>query len=133
MVTRQCATGCCQCVVRAARSEPTFATPCSSVAAAITTVGTVFAEPMLVAMQTPAALMADATAFLRVTFWAAPITMAFNYLAAIIRALGAARDHVTRYRLKITLRQRVAVIHRMGQVVDDLDGDRSWRRVCLSV
>ncbi|RXW32780.1 MATE family efflux transporter [Propioniciclava flava] len=61
------------------------------IAAAITTVGTVFAEPMLVAMQTPAALMADATAFLRVTFWAAPITMAFNYLAAVIRALGDSR------------------------------------------
>ena len=58
------------------------------IAVAITAIGTLLAEAMLVAMQTPPELMADATAFLRITFWAAPITMAFNYLAAVIRALG---------------------------------------------
>lgn len=58
------------------------------IAAAITVLGTLFARPMLALMQTPAELMDDATAFLSVTFLTAAVTMAFNYLVAVIRALG---------------------------------------------
>ena len=72
------------------------------IAVAITAIGTLLAEAMLVAMQTPPELMADATAFLRITFWAAPITMAFNYLAVV-------RCSILQ---RLELQQQIIVTHR---------------------
>ncbi len=46
---------------------------------------------MLTALATPPELLDDATTFAAVTFAATGITVAFNYLAGIIRALGDAR------------------------------------------
>lgn len=55
---------------------------------AVMVIGTLAADPLLTMMRTPAVLMTDARSFLIASFWAAPITMAFNYVTAAIRALG---------------------------------------------
>lgn len=61
------------------------------VAVVLTAVGTLGARPVLQLLQTPDELLADATTFLTITCWGAPVCMAFNYLAAVIRALGDSR------------------------------------------
>ncbi|MFT3889097.1 MAG: MATE family efflux transporter [Arachnia sp.] len=61
------------------------------IALAVTAAGTLLAEPLLTLMRTPPELMADATTFLVASFWATPATMAFNYVTAVIRALGDSR------------------------------------------
>ena len=61
------------------------------IAAVVTVAGTLLAEPLLTLMRTPPELMADATIFLLASFWATPATMAFNYVTAVIRALGDSR------------------------------------------
>lgn len=63
----------------------------AAVAVGLTTVGTLCARPLLELLNTPAALLADATTFLTITSWGAPVCMAFNFLAAVIRALGDSR------------------------------------------
>lgn len=63
----------------------------AAVAVAVTAAGTLFAEPLLTLMRIPPELMADATSFLVASFWAAPATMAFNYVTAAVRALGDSR------------------------------------------
>ncbi|MDF1489097.1 MATE family efflux transporter [Tessaracoccus caeni] len=62
-----------------------------AIAAVVTVAGTLLAEPLLTLMRTPPELMADATIFLLASFWATPATMAFNYVTAVIRALGDSR------------------------------------------
>ncbi|GAA1642746.1 MATE family efflux transporter [Microbacterium flavum] len=63
--------------------------------AATTVVLTVFAPMLsgaaLTLLQTPPELMADATVFAQISFLGAGAIMAFNYLAAIIRAIGDSR------------------------------------------
>ncbi|MDP3950152.1 MATE family efflux transporter [Microbacterium sp.] len=54
----------------------------------ITIGGPMLAEPVLVLMQTPPELLAEATLFTQVSFLGAGATMFFNYLSAIIRAIG---------------------------------------------
>ncbi|MFD5214197.1 MATE family efflux transporter [Microbacterium sp. NPDC058345] len=54
----------------------------------LTIVGPVIAAPFLALLQTPPELMAEATAFTQVTFIGGSTIMFFNYLAAIIRAIG---------------------------------------------
>lgn len=49
------------------------------------------ARPVLMLLQTPAELLDDATIFTQVSFLGAGATMFFNYLAAIIRAIGDSR------------------------------------------
>ena len=58
------------------------------ISAVIVLIGVRYTRTMLTWMQTPDVLMEDAATFLMISFVAAPVTMAFNYLAAIIRALG---------------------------------------------
>lgn len=53
--------------------------------------GVLLAEPLLEVMRTPDVLMADAKTFLVASFLAAPVTMAFNFVTAAIRALGDSR------------------------------------------
>lgn len=60
----------------------------AAISGVIVLIGLRFTRTMLTWMQTPEVLMEDATTFLTISFVAAPVTMAFNYLAAIIRALG---------------------------------------------
>ncbi|MFT4110637.1 MATE family efflux transporter [Propionicimonas sp.] len=62
-----------------------------AVAAAIVAIGTIGAHPLLVLMGTPPELLGDATTFLTVLFSGAAATVAFNFLSAIIRALGDSR------------------------------------------
>ena len=50
--------------------------------------GPLLAEPVLVLMQTPPELLAEATLFTQVSFLGGGATMFFNYLSAIIRAIG---------------------------------------------
>ncbi|MGC5166675.1 MATE family efflux transporter [Luteimicrobium sp. DT211] len=58
----------------------------------VITVGAVaLARPALEALRTPADLLDDATTFATVSFAGAAATMFFNYLAAIIRAIGDSR------------------------------------------
>ncbi|GAA1985811.1 MATE family efflux transporter [Isoptericola halotolerans] len=57
----------------------------------ITVVGVVTARPLLELLETPPELVDDAVAYLEVTFWGASAMVAFNYLSAIIRALGDSR------------------------------------------
>lgn len=57
----------------------------------ITIIGTLGASTLLAWLGTPSALMAQSTTFLVVLFAGAPATVAFNYLSAVIRALGDSR------------------------------------------
>src|SRR5699024_3166477 len=53
--------------------------------------GALAAGPMLSVLRTPAELLPEATLFARVSFLGAGAVMFFNYLAAIIRAIGDSR------------------------------------------
>ncbi|MFT4213336.1 MAG: MATE family efflux transporter [Microbacterium sp.] len=57
----------------------------------LTVAAPLLARPALVLLQTPPELLDDATLFAQVSFLGAGATMAFNYLAAIIRAIGDSR------------------------------------------
>lgn len=62
-----------------------------AIAVAISAVGLACGPALLRLLDTPPELMADASTFLRVTFLGAGVTVAFNFLAATIRALGDSR------------------------------------------
>ncbi|WP_114854368.1 MATE family efflux transporter [Brachybacterium sp. YJGR34] len=53
--------------------------------------GALAAGPMLSVLRTPAELLPEATTFARISFLGAGTVMFFNYLAAIIRAIGDSR------------------------------------------
>lgn len=57
----------------------------------LTVVAPLVAEPALVLLQTPPELLADATVFAQISFLGASTMMFFNYLSAIIRAIGDSR------------------------------------------
>ena len=57
----------------------------------LTVVAPLIAAPTLALLQTPPELMAEATIFTQISFIGASATMFFNYLAAIIRAIGDSR------------------------------------------
>ncbi|KJL42600.1 putative MATE family efflux protein [Microbacterium terrae] len=59
--------------------------------AALTIGGPLLAEPALTLMQTPAELMDDAVVFAQVSLIGASTMLFFNYLAAVIRAIGDSR------------------------------------------
>jgi putative MATE family efflux protein len=63
----------------------------TGIAVTIVLVGTLGSRTLLVWMGTPAELMDAATTFLTVLFSGAVATVAFNYLSAVIRALGDSR------------------------------------------
>ena len=61
----------------------------SAITSVILTVGApLLAGPVLALLQTPAELMPEATTFTQISFLGASATMFFNYLSAIIRAIG---------------------------------------------
>lgn len=57
----------------------------------ISVAGPLTAEPILVLLQTPPELLAEATIFTQISFLGGAATMFFNFLAAIIRAIGDSR------------------------------------------
>jgi putative MATE family efflux protein len=57
----------------------------------LTVVAPLIAGPILALLQTPPELMAEATTFTQISFLGAGATMFFNYLSAIIRAIGDSR------------------------------------------
>ncbi len=57
----------------------------------LTIVAPLVSEPALRLMQTPPELLAEATVFTQISFLGASAMMAFNYLAAIVRAIGDSR------------------------------------------
>lgn len=57
----------------------------------LTIAGNVFVVPALQLLQTPPELIAQAAMFARVTFCGVTVLMFFNFLAAIIRAIGDSR------------------------------------------
>ncbi|MBT2474787.1 MATE family efflux transporter [Microbacterium sp. ISL-103] len=57
----------------------------------LTIVAPLIAAPTLALLQTPPELMAEATIFTQISFIGASATMFFNYLSAIIRAIGDSR------------------------------------------
>ena len=63
----------------------------AGIAVAIIAIGTLGSHVLLTLMGTPPELMADASIFLVVLFSGAAATVAFNFLSAIIRALGDSR------------------------------------------
>jgi putative MATE family efflux protein len=76
----------------AVRRSVASGTILTGITTVILTVGAPFlAEPALRLMQTPDELMADATVFAQISFLGAGAMMFFNYLAAIIRAIGDSR------------------------------------------
>src|SRR5690606_12455389 len=75
--------------VRRSVATGTFLSAAASIL--ITIGGPLLAEPVLVLMQTPPELLAEATLFTQVSFLGGGATMFFNYLSAIIRAIGASR------------------------------------------
>ncbi|MGW8482590.1 MATE family efflux transporter [Microbacterium sp. NPDC055903] len=77
---------------RAVRRSVAVGTLLTAAMSVVLTVGApLLAEPALALMQTPAELMDDAVVFAQVSFLGAAATMFFNYLAAIIRAIGDSR------------------------------------------
>lgn len=73
----------------AVRRSVTTGTLLTAIASILITIaGPLLAEPVLVLMQTPPELLAEATLFTQVSFLGGGATMFFNYLAAIIRAIG---------------------------------------------
>ena len=64
---------------------------------------------LLVAMQTPPELLSDATTFIAVTFMGTGATVAFNFLAASIRALGDSRTPLLFLALACTLNVALSV------------------------
>ena len=64
----------------------------TGIASVILTIGApLIAEPTLMLLRTPPELLAEATTFTQVSFIGAGATMFFNFLAAIIRAIGDSR------------------------------------------
>jgi putative MATE family efflux protein len=57
----------------------------------LTVVAPLIAAPILALLQTPPELMPEATVFTQISFLGAGATMFFNYLSAIIRAIGDSR------------------------------------------
>ncbi|WP_311266689.1 MATE family efflux transporter, partial [Xanthomonas sp. WCS2017Noco2-62] len=57
----------------------------------LTVVAPLIAQPVLELLQTPTELMPEATVFTQISFIGASATMFFNYLSAIIRAIGDSR------------------------------------------
>jgi len=57
----------------------------------LTAVAPLISAPVLQLLQTPEELMAEATVFTQISFLGAGATMFFNYLSAIIRAIGDSR------------------------------------------
>ncbi|WP_336630345.1 MULTISPECIES: MATE family efflux transporter [unclassified Microbacterium] len=57
----------------------------------LTVVAPLLSEPALVLLQTPPQLLAQATVFAQISFLGAGAIMGFNYLSAIIRAIGDSR------------------------------------------
>lgn len=57
----------------------------------LTVVAPLIAEPLLVLLQTPPELLAEATTFTQISFLGAGATMFFNFLSAVIRAIGDSR------------------------------------------
>ncbi|MDE0546373.1 MATE family efflux transporter [Microbacterium sp. C7(2022)] len=76
----------------AVRRSVASGTILTGITTVILTVGAPFlAAPALRLMQTPDELMADATIFAQISFLGAGAMMFFNYLSAIIRAIGDSR------------------------------------------
>ncbi|MDR1808048.1 MAG: MATE family efflux transporter [Propionibacteriaceae bacterium] len=63
----------------------------AGIAAVITLIGLTCGRPLLRLLDTPAELIPQGATFLTVTFAGASATMAYNFLAATIRALGDSR------------------------------------------
>ncbi|MCK6079499.1 MATE family efflux transporter [Microbacterium sp. EYE_5] len=64
----------------------------SAITTVLLTVGApLLAEPALVALRTPPELLADATIFTQISFLGAGALMFFNFLSAVIRAIGDSR------------------------------------------
>ncbi len=63
----------------------------AAIAVVITAVGVVFARDLLTLLNTPAEIIDQSAVYLAVTFAGAGITVAFNYVSAVIRALGDAK------------------------------------------
>lgn len=63
----------------------------AGIAVLITAIGTLGGRALLELTGTPPELMADSTTFLTVLFGGAAATVAFNFLSAVIRALGDSR------------------------------------------
>nr|WP_314845207.1 MATE family efflux transporter [uncultured Microbacterium sp.] len=57
----------------------------------LTIVAPLIAQPLLALLQTPSELMPEATIFTQISFIGAGATMFFNFLSAIIRAIGDSR------------------------------------------
>ncbi|WP_405374465.1 MULTISPECIES: MATE family efflux transporter [unclassified Microbacterium] len=57
----------------------------------LTVAAPLLAEPALVALRTPPELLADATVFTQISFLGAGALMFFNFLSAVIRAIGDSR------------------------------------------
>ncbi|MGB4779644.1 MATE family efflux transporter [Microbacterium sp.] len=75
----------------AVRRSVAAGTILTAIASVILSCAPLLAGPALTLLQTPAELMAEATVFTQISFLGAGAMMAFNYLAAIIRAIGDSR------------------------------------------
>ncbi|WP_298741082.1 MATE family efflux transporter [uncultured Microbacterium sp.] len=76
----------------AVRRSVAAGTILTTIVSVILTIGApLIAEPLLRLLQTPPELLADATVFAQISFLGASTMMFFNYLSAIIRAIGDSR------------------------------------------
>lgn len=100
----------------------------SLITSVVLTVGGFFlAEPMMLALRTPPQLLAEATVFAQVTFLGASTLVFFNFLAAIIRAIGDSRTPLL-YLVVSCLINVVLVIVFVG-LLDGGVGGAAWATV----
>ncbi len=83
----------------------------TAIVSVVITVGApLIARPLLELLQTPAELLDDATVFTQVSFLGASALMFFNYLAAIIRAIGDSRTPLVFLTLACVLNVALVVL-----------------------
>ena len=63
----------------------------AAVSVVITVLGSMFAEPILIAMNTPADVLGEATAYLKIYFYGFLFMFCYNMQAAVFNALGDSR------------------------------------------
>jgi putative MATE family efflux protein len=95
----------------AVRRSVAAGTLLTAVSSLVVTVGAlVLVRPALEALQTPPELLSGATTFATVSFAGATATMFFNYLAAIIRAIGDSRTPLVFLAISCALNAALVVV-----------------------
>lgn len=95
----------------AVRRSVAVGTTLTAAASVVLTVGApLLSEPLLVLLQTPPELIPEATVFAQVSFLGSGAVMFFNYLSAIIRAIGDSRTPLVFLSLACVLNVALVIV-----------------------